>query len=94
MLTTFLPLTAAWLLVAPHLQVYNRQNILNWQQLWRPFWSMILAAPLAAWLRGLILGAPILPVFVIILGGVSALGILTWRGIYWLIMSKFQSKNG
>ena len=79
MLTTFLPLLAAWLLIAPHLKVYDFSIIIDGRQLWRPFWAMILAAPMAGWLRGLMLNSPILPLFVIILGGVGALTILTWR---------------
>jgi len=30
----------------------------------------------------LLQGAPILPVFVVVLGGVSALGLLAWRTIF------------
>jgi hypothetical protein len=44
---------------------------------------MVLAGPLAAWMRGVLLGnAPILPVFVVVLGGVSALALLAWRALY------------
>ena len=90
MLTTFIPLLAAWLLIAPHLKVYDHDVALDGRQLWRPFWAMVLAGPMAAWLRGLILNSPILPIFVIILGGVSALAILSWRGLYWLIMTRLK----
>lgn len=94
MLTTFLPLAAAWFLIAPHLKVYESQIVFDWRQLWRPFWSMVLAAPMAAWMRGMILNAPILPLFVIILGGVSAVGILAWRGLFLLVLNKMKSKDG
>jgi hypothetical protein len=94
MLTTFLPLTAAWFLIAPFLGVYNRRNVVDWRQLWRPFWSMVLAAPMAAWMRGMILDSPILPLFVIILGGVSAIGMLLWRGVFWFIKNKNSNNNG
>lgn len=90
MLTTFIPLLAAWLLIAPHLKVYDHDVALDGRQLWRPFWAMVLAGPMAAWLRGLILNSPILPIFVIILGGVSALAILAWRGLYWLIVTRLK----
>lgn len=82
MLTTYIPLLAAWLLISPHLKVYDRESVADYHQLWRPFWAMVLAAPMAAWLRGLWLNAPILPIFVVILGGVSALSILAWRGLF------------
>jgi len=94
MLTTFLPLLAAWFLIAPHLKVYENQKVLDWQQLWRPFWSMILAAPLAAWMRGVILNSPILPLFVVILGGFSALGILVWRALFLLVLNRIKSRDG
>lgn len=82
MLTTFIPLVVAWFLIAPFLRVYDPQVAGDWRQVWRPFWGMVLAAPMAAWMRGVILDAPILPLFVIILGGVSALGILLWRVLF------------
>ena len=49
MFSTFIPLVIAWLLVAPHLGVFNLQVIKNYRNLWRPFWAMLLAAPMAAW---------------------------------------------
>lgn len=94
MLTTFIPLLVAWLLIAPHLKVYDHDVALDGRQLWRPFWAMVLAGPMAAWLRGLLLNSPIQPLFVIILGGVSALAILAWRGLYWLLMTRMKRVDG
>jgi hypothetical protein len=94
MLTTFIPLLVAWLLVAPYLKVYDPEIALDVRQLWRPFWAMVLAGPMAAWLRGVLLNSPILPFFVVILGGVSALAILAWRGLYWLLMTRMKRFNG
>ena len=94
MLTTFIPLVVAWFLIAPFLQVYDNQISRDGRQLWRPLWAMILASPMAAWLRGLMLSSPILPVFVIILGGVSAVAIFVWRGIFWLVATRMKRING
>lgn len=94
MITTFLPLTVAWFLIAPHLMVYNKILVQDFRHLWRPFWAMILAAPMAAWLRGIILNTPILPIFVLIIGGVSAFAILLWRGLYWLLVVKVKKTDG
>ena len=94
MLTTFIPLLGGWFLIAPHLNVYDQEAALNWRQLWRPFWAMVLAGPMVAWLRGTLLESPILPLFVVILGGVSALAILAWRGLYWLLATRMQRVNG
>jgi len=89
MLTTFIPLLAAWLLVAPHLGAFDLQRSTEFRQLWRPFWAMVLAAPLAGWMRGAWLNAPILPVFVVILGGISALALFVWRLIYCWALSRW-----
>jgi hypothetical protein len=94
MLTTFFPLLGAWFLVAPLLILFKYPIVSDWRQLWRPVWGMIIAAPLAAWLRGLLISTPILPLFVIILGGVSAVGILVWRALFWLYIRRFKSING
>lgn len=94
MLTTFIPLLVAWFLIAPFLHVYNIENALDGRQLWRPVWAAMLAAPMAAWMRGLILNSPILPVFVVILGGVSMVAILIWRALFWLVANRMKRTNG
>ncbi len=93
-LTTFIPLVISWFLIAPHLGVYDYSNTIDVRQLWRPFWAMVLAAPFAAWLRGLWLQSAILPVFVLVLGGVSSFSMLIWRLIYFLLASRKRSLNG
>jgi hypothetical protein len=81
-LTTFVPLVVAWALVAPHLRAFDLERISQPIQLWRPFWAMVLAAPWAAWMRGVLLNAPIIPVFVVVLGGICALALLVWRLLF------------
>lgn len=90
MLTTFAPLVAAWCLVAPQLGVFDLSRVGEPRQLWRPFWAMVLAGPLAAFLRGAWLDAPILPLFVVVLGGVSALSLLAWRALYVLTTRRMK----
>lgn len=82
MLTTFIPVTIAWAAVAPLLGLYDPSRAQDLRQMWRPLWAAVLAAPLAAWLRGVWLNAPIIPIFVLVLGGVSAAGIMIWRLLY------------
>ena len=87
MLTTFLPLVVSWLMVGPFLGVYDLSRAADIRQIWRPFYAMVLAGPMAGWLRGVMLGnAPILPIFVVVLGGISALSLLAWRLLYWLLV--------
>jgi hypothetical protein len=82
---TFLPLLAAWLIVGLPVGVFSAQNLRSSRQLWRPVWAMVLAAPLFGLLRAWMLGEPvILVIFVMVIGGVGALAMLVWRGIYWL----------
>jgi len=88
MLTTFIPLVGAWILISPWLGVFKAEYAANPRQLWRPFWAMVLAGPMAAWLRGAWMQRPILPLFVVVLGGVSALALLAWRALYWIIFSR------
>jgi hypothetical protein len=94
MLTTFIPLVIAWFLFAPLLHIFDKGIYLDVKQLWRPLWAMILASPMAAWVRGLLLNSPILPLFVIILGGVSAVAILLWRGIFWFVATRLKRADG
>jgi hypothetical protein len=93
-LITYLPLLGAWLLVAPHLRAFDITRASKVNQLWRPIWAMVLAAPWAAWLRGLWLAIPISPIFVAVIGGSSAVAILVWRSLYCLLISKFGLTDG
>ncbi len=83
MLATFLPLTLSWFLVGAHVGVFDMDRVFRTRQLWRPVWTMVLAAPLAGLLRAVMLGAPaIVPVFVLVLAAVGAAGMLVWRAVF------------
>jgi hypothetical protein len=84
MLTTFIPMVVSWFLIAPWLGTFNPQIISDPKQLWRPPLAMLLAAPMTAILRAAMLNAVALPLFTIILGGSAALGMLIWRGLYYV----------
>jgi hypothetical protein len=94
LMSTFGPLLLSWFLVSPHLGAFDLQRAAQPRELWRPFWAMVLAGPLAAFLRGLILDAPIIPVFVIVLGGISALALLAWRALFLVILRRQRKNNG
>ena len=51
MLTTFIPLIVSWFLIAPWLGTFNPQITTTLKQLWRPPLAMLLAAPMASFLR-------------------------------------------
>ena len=85
MLAAFLPLTAAWFLLAPWFGLFQQEVASNLKQLWRPILAMLYAAPFAAILRGLILNAPIIPIFAVVLASTSAFGMLVWRSLYFFL---------
>jgi len=85
---TFFPLLIGWFLLAPRLGLFQDEVIHSARQLWRPALTALFAAPLAAVLRGLILNAPIIPIFAVVLGVVSALGMVMWRALYFLLNRK------
>jgi Protein of unknown function (DUF3054) len=85
MLTTFIPLLIGWFLLAPWFQVFNSEINSNPNQLWRPALAMLFAGPLAVVLRGLILNAPIIPIFAVVLSATSALGMAIWRTLYLIL---------
>ena len=89
------PLLLAWGMVAPFLGAYSSQYVSDARHLWRPFYAMVLAGPLAAWLRAILLGnALIMPVFVLVIGGMSALAMLLWRAIFYLLFFRKVNSHG
>jgi hypothetical protein len=92
-LTTLLPWFVSWLIIAGHLGLYNSAIFKQSNQLWRAFWGMLLASPIAGFLRSLWLGGSVTTLFVIIFGGIAAVTILIWRAIFvWVKIKK--ARNG
>lgn len=91
MAAAFFPLVIAWFLIAPFLELFQKENTADPKQLWRPVLAMIFAGPLAAVLRGLWLGAAIVPIFAVVLASTSAFGMLVWRGLYYFFISRKQN---
>jgi len=87
-LAIFIPLTISWFLLAPWFGLFQQETISNPKQLWRPALAMFVAAPLAALVRAIILNSAVIPIFAIVLGGSSALGMILWRGSYLLLIRK------
>lgn len=87
-LAAFIPLVIAWFLLAPWFGLFQPETTSNPRLLWRPILALIFAAPLAVVFRGLILNAPIIPIFAIVFGATSAFGMVIWRGIYFLFSRK------
>ena len=88
MAAAFFPLTIAWFLLSPFLGLFQAGIVSNPKQLWRPFLAMLFVGPFAAVLRGILLSAPVIPIFAVVLASTSAFGMLVWRGIYILLNRK------
>lgn len=85
MAATFVSMVVGWFALAPALGLFDAEGVRSTRQLWRPALTAFFAAQLATILRGLWLQSEILPLFGIILGASSALGMAVWRGIWiWL----------
>ncbi len=87
MAAAFVPLCIGWFLLAPWLGQYQEAVTESASQLWRPAFVMLFAASLAAILRGLLLNAPVIPTFAIVLGGTAAAGLTIWR-LLWMILQR------
>jgi hypothetical protein len=84
-LAVFLPLLAGWLAILPFSRLYDLEIVSDVRQLWRPFWAMVVCMPFAMWLRSAWLNTTVIPVFVLVMAGISALAILAWRAVFvWL----------
>jgi len=89
-LTTFIPLVLAWFLVAPFFGLYHIVTVIEIRQLWRPLYISLIIAPLAAWFRGIMLNAPILPLFIAILCASIVVGFLIWRLIFLFLYMRLK----
>ena len=88
MFAAIVPLAIAWFILAPWFGLFQLEITSNPKHLWRPVLAMIFAAPLAGLLRGLILQSDIVPIFIIVFGATSALGMVVWRAIYFAFNRK------
>ena len=88
--TTFFPVVVSWFLIAPWLDLFDEQVIVNPKLLWRILLAMFFVAPLAVILRATLLHSAAQPLFALILGGSNAFGMLMWRGIYLLIARRAE----
>ncbi len=81
MLATFFPLTLGWFLLAPALGLFRAEEVRSGAGLWRAALAAFFAAQLAVILRGVWLHAAVQPLFGLVLGATSAVGMALWRVI-------------
>ena len=90
MAAALIPLIISWFAVAPWLGLFDSEITSNPRLLWRPALTMVFAGPLAVLIRGLILNAPVIPIFGVVLSMTSALGMTIWRWVYILISKRIK----
>jgi hypothetical protein len=94
MVVTILGSLGAWFAVAPFLGVFREGNILDPRQLWRVALAWLYAAPLATFLRGLVLGRDIPPAFVVVVILINGFGLILWRlALGWKTTKQRQSAS-
>jgi hypothetical protein len=93
MATTFFPLLAAWLIVSPWFGLYNPDETRRPVMLLKTALAAVIAAPMAAFLRGLWLNAPILPIFILVIAAVGAAGLCIWRAL-WIVIRRREPAYG
>lgn len=86
---TVVPFAAAWFASAAGLGCFDSYRTSTWRDLWRPLLAAILSAPLGAVLRGLWLGAPVIPVFAIVMGAVLGAAMTAWRALAVLALRRW-----
>lgn len=87
----WLPMLFGWFVLTPWFGLSDEQVIANPRNLWRIILVMFFVAPLAATVRAALLGAAMLPLFPLILGGSNAIGMMVWRWIYIFIARRAAS---
>lgn len=90
MAAAYFPVLIAWFLITPWFGLFEEPVITNPKNLWRVALAVLLAAPFAAVLRSALLNTSVPPLFVLILGGSNALGMMLWRWIYILIAQRIK----
>jgi hypothetical protein len=86
-LAAYVPIALTWFLLAPWFSLFDESVTRNAAALYRPALTVIFAAPLAAVLRGFLLGEDIQPIFALVFVTTNAAGMVAWRAI-WLWLSK------
>lgn len=94
MAATFVPFAFAWFIVAPWLGCFDVERMARPANLWCPPLAAALAAPLGAIIRGLWLGAPVIPVFAVVMGAVVAAAMFVWRLVAVALLRRLTPGTG
>ena len=90
-LATYLPFLGAWFAAAGALGALDPERAVDPRQLWRPVVAVLVATPIAAVLRSAWLGTPPVTVFIVVMAGVSLVGLGVWRTAYLLVRRRREA---
>jgi len=91
MFATGITALLAWAAVAPFLGVYSPTVITDPRSIWRVAWAWLLAAPLATFLRGVVLTRDIPTTFVIVVILVNGFALVAWRiALGWMLARSYR----
>ena len=93
MAAALLPLCVGWFLLAPPLGLFDAQKRPSVSQLWLPGFIMFFVGPLAGVVRGIVLGVPVIPSFVVVLSATSAVALVIWRALYLLVIGRRAAEH-
>jgi len=95
LIVTALGSVLAWAMVAPFFGVYDDRALETPGELWRVAWASMVAAPMAAFLRGTALNRDIPWVFVLVTMLTSGFALVAWRILYgWSLSRRQRSAQG
>ena len=69
----------AWAVVAPWFGAFSTETITRWTAVWRVALAWAIAAPVAGFLRGLILDLVVSPTFILVTIAVNGAALVVWR---------------
>lgn len=90
MLATFIPFTVSWFVVAPWLGIFDDAFISRRFYFARVLLATTLTAPVGAFLRGLWLGTPILPTFVLVMMAMTSALMVAWRLVHRFVKARIK----
>ena len=69
----------AWAIVAPWFGAFTTETITRWSGVWRVALAWAVAAPVAGFLRGLLLDLVVSPTFILVTIAVNGAALVAWR---------------
>jgi hypothetical protein len=90
LVVTTLGVLAAWAIVGPWFGVFSTTVLTRWIAVWQVALAWAVAAPVAGFLRGLLLDVNVSATFILVTIAVNGAALVVWRSGY----AAFQARRG